>query len=495
MQKNALIPQLCPPRIARNTFFFSGALVVQKLFAVVYFALLARFFGPEDIGKYAFAISFTTIFTIFIDFGLTPFLTRSLAKDDSDGKLLFSNIITLKIFFAAIMYAVVILLILLLDYNTLILKMVALSGIAMVLDSFTLSFWGVFRGRHIMTFESIANIGVQIILVGLGTLFLVTSGNLVLQVFALTVSSVAHFLYAFLLLKRKLSWHFTLRIQKNIVYHTLHEAFPFALGAIFNRVYSFVDIIILSKIAGERALGLYSTSYRLMYALQFIPLAFSASLYPAMSASWGKDPLRLTKLFEESTFFLALIVFPIAFGTSTLAHVLIFTVYGDKFLEATTVLQILMFALIFVFLNFPVGSLLNAVHKQNINTRNQGIAMVLSIILNLLLIPRLGFLGAGITFFSSSLILYILGFAHALKIISLRKNYLILKTCKICISAIGMSIIAFFLKDILHIVFVILFSAIFYSIFLFLFRAISISEVRLLLYSFKKNPREEEAIL
>lgn len=476
-----------PPRVARNTLFFTGALVIQKIFSFVYFALLARFFGPEDIGRYSFAISFTTIFTIFIDFGLTPLFTRSIAKGDTNSKELFSNIITLKIFLAAIIYIVVIFLILLLGYDSVILKMVLLSGIAMVLDSFTLSFWGVFRGKHILKFESIANIGVQIILVGFGTFFLLISGNLILQIAALSISSLAHFLYAFILLRKQLSWNFTLHLKKILLKGVFYEALPFALGAIFNRVYSFIDTVLLSKLAGARALGLYSTSYRLMFALQFIPLAFSASLYPAMSASWKKDDERLTKLFEESTFFLALLVFPIAFGTIGVADKLILTVYGNEFFESAKVLQVLMAALIFVFLNFPVGSLLNAAHKQNINTRNQGIAMVCSIILNFILIPLWGFVGAGLAFFISSFILYILGFYHARKIIQLRKSYLLIKILKTFFAALLVGLAAFVLKNSFHVALVISVSGILYLFFLFLFRAISVSEMRMLVTSMRKN--------
>ena len=66
--------------IAKNTTFYTGALIVQKVLAFVYFSLIARFMGVEDTGKYTFALSFTTMFAIFIDLGLAPVLTREIAK-------------------------------------------------------------------------------------------------------------------------------------------------------------------------------------------------------------------------------------------------------------------------------------------------------------------------------------------------------------------------------------------------------------------------------
>lgn len=67
--------------IAKNTSYLTLALVIQKVISFLYFVILARNLDPEFLGKYYFAISFTTIFAIFIDFGLVNYLTRETAKD------------------------------------------------------------------------------------------------------------------------------------------------------------------------------------------------------------------------------------------------------------------------------------------------------------------------------------------------------------------------------------------------------------------------------
>src|SRR3989338_3989417 len=66
--------------IAKNTSYFTLALVLQKVISFTYFVLIARALGPEDLGKYYFAISFASIFSILIDLGLTNVLTREIAK-------------------------------------------------------------------------------------------------------------------------------------------------------------------------------------------------------------------------------------------------------------------------------------------------------------------------------------------------------------------------------------------------------------------------------
>ena len=47
--------------IARNTSYLTLALILQKIISFTYFTLLARYVGPVSLGKYYFAISFTTI--------------------------------------------------------------------------------------------------------------------------------------------------------------------------------------------------------------------------------------------------------------------------------------------------------------------------------------------------------------------------------------------------------------------------------------------------
>ena len=69
--------------LAKNTSFFTLALILQKIIAFVYFTLMARNLPPEDLGKFYLAISLTTMFSIFIDIGLSNVLVREVAKNSS----------------------------------------------------------------------------------------------------------------------------------------------------------------------------------------------------------------------------------------------------------------------------------------------------------------------------------------------------------------------------------------------------------------------------
>ena len=75
-----LNPMLAEPAaLVRNTSYFTLALVAQKVISFLYFTFLARLLGPEAIGKYIFALSLTTVFSVLLDLGLANVLTRQVA--------------------------------------------------------------------------------------------------------------------------------------------------------------------------------------------------------------------------------------------------------------------------------------------------------------------------------------------------------------------------------------------------------------------------------
>ena len=90
---------------------------------------------------------------------------------------------------------------------------------------------------------------------------------------------------------------------------------------------------------------------------------------------------------------MAILSAPIVFGLYAIAPEAI-RLAGDGYEQAVPVLQALIFVLIPIFLDFPIGSLLNASGKQATKTAIMGGTMVINIILNAMLIPKVGILGA-----------------------------------------------------------------------------------------------------
>ncbi len=473
--------------IAKNTTWLTSAYILQKVFAFVYFTLVARWLGASDIGLYVFAISLTTILSVFIDFGLSPVLIRESAKFKEKANSYLNNVITVKILFSIITFIAAIIIINLLNKPAIVATMVYLAGLVMIFDSFSLSFWSIFRAWQNLKYESISIAINQFLIVAVGLSGILLNFPLYILVIALLAGSFFSFIYSLILLKIKLHFKFKLKWQPETLKTLFKIALPFALAGIFTRVYSYIDQILLSVLIGDQSLGWYSVAYKITYALQFIPAAFAAAIFPAMSYYYACEKAKLRLVFEKSMYFLIMFSLPIAFGIASLADKIILYLYTNEYEPSILTLQIFIFAVIAIFLSFPVGSILNACDKQAINTMNLGITMVLNIILNIILIPKYQQAGAAIAALSSLSLMFILNLLWVPKIISYDYKFLLIKALKALLGSIIMAVTILYLKQTINFIVLIFMGALIYALIMYLIKGFVWEDIKYLYQSLLKK--------
>lgn len=472
--------------IARNTSYFTLALILQKIISFSFFIILARNLEPESLGKYFFAISFTTIFAVFIDIGLANVLTRETARKQDNAQNLLSTALSLKLPLAILSLIVTIALVNLLGYSTLIRHLVYLSCICMILDSFSTTFFAIIRGFHNLKFESIGAVIFQLIVMIFGLIALYSGMGLQWLIGSLVLASCFYFLYSSVILWKK--WHINIMplYNKKLIKTLIKITIPFGIFMILQRFYIYFDSVLLSLIMGDKSVGLYQPAFKIIFALQFIPMAFTASLYPAMSNYWINNKEKLIITFERAMNYLIIISIPISIGIIALSNqvtVLLKSNYNGAILP----IQIIMLALLFIFINFPIGSLLNACDRQKINTINMGIAVAASIILNLILIPKFQVVGASITVLATNALMTILGIRWTYKIIQYNYKKIFITFLKSLISAMIMGLMILYLKSLINIFFIILISGLVYFIVLFLLSGFKKEDVISVWKSFVNN--------
>lgn len=471
--------------IAKNTSYLTLALILQKAISFTYFTLLARYVGPASLGQYYFAISFTTVFAIFIDLGFTNVLTREVAKRQDEAPRWLGNILALKIPLSILALAAVIILINLLGYDLPVKQLVYISAISMVLDSFTSTFFAVIRGFHNLKYESISSVIFQLIVLTIGYGALLLGGGLIVAMAALAIASAFNFFYSFSILAFRLKMRIQFIYERLFIKKILIVSWPFALYAIFQRLYTYLDSVLLSVLAGDVQVGLYQIAFKIIFALQFLPMAFVASLYPAMSAYWQGNREQLIISFERALNYLIIISLPIIVGAVVLGNKIIL-LFKDGYQEALWPLRISIIALFFIFINFPIGSLLNACDRQKRNTWNMGIVMVVSLLLNLFLIPRFQAIGASITVLLTNALMTILGIIWIKKIIPYRINKNLSVFLKSLLAAAVMGLAAFWGQQYLNIFVVTVLGGIVYFALLFLFKAFRRADLASIIKSFKR---------
>ncbi len=398
------------PGVAKNIFHLLTSSVLQKAIAFVYFALIARWAGVEQTGAYFFALSWTLMFTTVTDMGLTPVLIRESARDHANAERYLNQILSIKLPLTALAVLAAIVGAWLFHIEPVTRTMVLLAAAVISLDAISLTFYGVLRGHHVLKYEGLGLIVGQAMTMIIGLIALRLHAPLWVLVVALIAGSAWNALASWWVVSRKLRLRVRPSWNKDFAWSLLKTAFPFALAGFFVKIYTSADAVLLTHFRGETAAGLYSVPYKLTFAFQFVPMTFTAAFYPAMSGAYAADKSRLGDLFYKALWSLTLIAAPIVAGIAALAPQLVLFVYGKAYLPSVAAVETLILALIPIFLDFPIGSLLNASDRQMTQTKLMGAAMLVSLLLNLALIPGYGLTGVVIASLVSHTVLVIGGF-------------------------------------------------------------------------------------
>lgn len=462
------------------------ASVAQKVISLTYFAIVANTLKPELTGVYTTALAMTTIFVVFVDFGYTNVFIREAAKYKEKMQELFSNIIFAKIFFAISTYIALAITLEVVGYDLEFKKLVYLSGVTMLFDSFTLTVYGALRAAGNLAYEAYSLAGSQLLTMIFGLIFLWMGLPLIYLMLAFALASFVNTLYAMYVAHKKCNLAFIPVYNKQILKSIFLLALPFALAGIFGRIYSYIDVLLIKELAGDVEAGYYSTPSKISFAFQFIPLALIASLYPKFSEYFNSNKEKLALLFHDSIKFLLIIALPISVGIYLLAQDILLLVFSPEFIRSADSLKILVISLTFSFLSFPIGAFLNATGKQNAQTKITGIVLVLNVILNILLIPRFGAVGAAWAALIGNIALGALGYMLIPRIVDISHSKLFTTALPIVCSAAVMGLCVWTSSQFMHVVVSIAVGALSYTAMLFITRSLTKKEVQDLLALVRK---------
>ncbi len=391
-----------------------AATTLNKLIAFGTFVMVARLAGVNVTGTYFFGVAVTSVFVILSDLGMTPVVIRAISASREDGPRLLGAALRAKFFLIPVAVAAS------LGYGLWrgvapeTFATIAIACAVLSADAIHLVLYGALRGHQNLRFEAVgmfvgqaftAMVAISIALIHPTAAWLVT---------ALLVGSVWNVVWATIQLRRA---HIVIgRPRRADLTRLGIEALPFGIAGIAVKLYSYVDSLLIEKFHGLTAVGLYAVAYKMTYALQFLPLTFTAALYPALAKHWAEhDREKLRETFLGSMRLLAAIGFPISAGLSALAPRIIPLAYGANYAGAIPAFEILPWALLPIFIDFPIGALLNATHRAYLKTTAMVATMMLNVALNAILVPSLGPVGAACAGVASFWILMFIGWIFVVK--------------------------------------------------------------------------------
>jgi len=414
---------------------------------------------------------------------LSTVVIREVARDKSEAGKYLGNVAVIKCFLSTLAFALIFVIINLMDYPRDTTMAVYIIGLSLMMGSFSGVFRSIFHAFEQMEYDALLAVIEKIIVVSLGVFVLLSGYGLVALVSVFLVGSIFGLTASVLVTFKKFARP-KIEIDLNFWRNTIKQSIPFALAGIFGAVYFYIDSVMLSLMKGDAVVGWYNAAYNLISALMFIPGIFMVSVFPAVSIFFktSKDSLKIA--YEKSSKYLLMIALPIVFGTVLLAENIIYFIYGNVFSHSIFALQILIWTFLFISVNTVLYNILGAINRQVTIMKVAAACAFVNVALNLILIPKLSLIGASIATVATEVMVFVFYFyAVSASVCILLLHKIALKPI---IATSLMGVCVFYLKE-LNIFLVVLLAAIIYFTLLYIVGAFTDEDLDLFRRAFLKG--------
>ncbi|TVT94432.1 flippase [Haloferax volcanii] len=170
-----------------------------------------------------------------------------------------------------------------------------------------------------------------------------------------------------------------------------------SVAQVSGRIQSWMDVLMIGFFLTQAAVGAYEVAWRVTGPILLVGSAVGTTIFPQMS-SWqaNKDISSIERLFTKSIIPIYVIVIPAIIGGLLLSDEILGIIFGSEFGQASIALVILLIGLIPRAIREITGKTLLGLDLPNLASRVAIIDIFLNVSLNLILIPRMGIVGAAI---------------------------------------------------------------------------------------------------
>jgi len=384
----------------KNSVFYNVILAIsQVFFPLITFPYLARTLGPEHIGALNFAESIAKYFVMLAALGIPIYGIREIAKVQDDSlkrTFVFSEIFLIN-FICTVCLSVVFLILVIL--------------VPQLNRDATLFYWTIgfyffqvfylewfFNGMNEFRFIAIRQFVIRFFFIVFVFLFIKNKFdyiNYMILQFGLNV------LLTFInlnYLRKIISIHDisykSLEIKKHV------KPLLYLFLTIFSiSIYFSMDTILLGFLADNESVGYYSTALKLNKLIIAIFSAITVAIFPSLIHLYQKGEVDHFKELIKQVFFVLVslsipLVIVIIFCAPEIVHVL----FSQSFDRAIVPLQITAPLIIIVSLSSIFGfQVLSALSKDREILYSAIFGMIVSIVLSIVLVPRLKEIGEAVT--------------------------------------------------------------------------------------------------
>ena len=355
---------------------------------------IARYLGPEQFGQLSYAMAFVALFGAIATMGLPGILVRDLVREPEQAPELLGTGAALQVVGALLALVLAVLGIELLRPDDALMKtLVAIIGLGLLFKAVDpIRYW--FESRVESKYVVLVDNGVFLAAAGIRIGLILSGASLITFVWLLLVEVVVTGLALVVVYLKMGGANGRWRLRLDRARKLLRDSWPLVFAGMAVIVYMKIDQIMLGQMLNDEAVGVYSAAARISEAFYFLPIVISASVFPAIIRAKGEsDALyteRLQHLYDILTVISLVVVLPLSLASGWL----VVSLFGPAYEAAGPVLAIHVWALIFVALGVASSNWLLAENRQMLSLQRALLGAVVNIILNAVLIPPYGPVGA-----------------------------------------------------------------------------------------------------
>lgn len=386
-----------------NTSWLFGEKILRMVMGLFVGVWLARYLGPDQFGLFSYAQSFVALFAAVATLGLDGIVVRELIKNKEKRDKLLGTAFYLKLM-GAILVLVLLTVSIFFQSND-----PQTNWLIFVIASAT-----IFQSFNVIDFYFQSKVQSKFVALG-GTVSLVSSSVIKITLilndaslisFAFVIlfdSFILAISFIYFYLKNKLSifsWCFDKTYAKSL----LKDSWPLILSGLVVSLYMKIDQVMIKNILDNNSVGQYAAAVRLLEVWYFIPVVISSSLFPAIINAKATSKHLYYSRMQNLYNLMAWLAISIAIIVTLLSDWIVHVLYGDEFNQASGVIMIQIWSVIFVFLGVASSKWFIAEGLQKYSFYRSLSGAILNIILNLILIPMYGIEGAAIATLISQIV-------------------------------------------------------------------------------------------
>jgi PST family polysaccharide transporter len=382
----------------QNLFWLFFDKLIRIVLSIYFWSWLAKTFDQTLFGVLGFSLSLVTFFTPISNLGLKDIVIKKLVSEPLNASKTMWNSFVLLNFGSILSFVMITVTVLILFPDDRFTQLITIILASSLFIKFAEIAWFYFESE--VKFRYIIKIQLTCFTLFIFLKILFTNIHHSLELIAFLTAFESFVVGAwsiYTLNKKGIRIRFEKTKLKNLIL-LLRESTPLLFSGIAIMIYMKIDQIMIGKIIGFEEVAVYTTALKFSEVWYFIPAVISATFYPKLiKIRKNRATKHYNQFLESMTNINVAISIIIAILTSFLSYHLISFLFGDEYMKSALILSIHIWAIIFVGIGVSGGNWFVLENKQEAYFLRTLAGAFFNIILNIMLIPYYGGVGAAIS--------------------------------------------------------------------------------------------------